>query len=267
MELIEMDLYFKETGNKESETIIFLHELNMASWMWYIQMESLPDYHCIVPDLPGHGESQDVVKFTAEDAAKQVIELIDQRSVNGKAHLVGVALGAQIILQILSRAPEVADKVLISGALINSTPTSESFHELLDYLLDVYIPVKDDHLSIGSYIRCYGIPKNQMGKYKMSTRVIKPETAFDIHKENILFEMPDNLDKFPNSVLVMAGEKDYSVIKRCTPEIADILPCSKAYLAPGVGHIWNLEAPELFNQVLRSFLSGKPLPDVLIKLG
>jgi pimeloyl-ACP methyl ester carboxylesterase len=267
MELIEMDLYFKETGDKESETIIFLHELNMAGWMWCRQTESLPDYHCIVPDLPGHGESQNIAKFTLDDAAKQVIELIDQRSLNGKAHLVGMAMGAQVILKILSRAPEVADRVFISGALINSTSPSESFHELLDYLLNVYIPVKDDHLSIGSYIRCYGIPKNQRGKYINSTQVIKPSTAFNVLKENILFEMPDNLDKFPNSVLVMAGEKDYSVIKRCALDIADKLPCSNAYLATGVGHIWNLEAPELFNQVLHSFLSGKSLPDVLIKLG
>jgi pimeloyl-ACP methyl ester carboxylesterase len=239
----------------------------MAGWMWCRQTESLTDYHCIVPDLPGHGESHNITNFTVDDAAKQVIELVGQRSVNGKAHLVGMALGAQVILQILSKAPELADKVLISGAMINSAPPSESFYELLNYLLDVYIPVKDEHLSIGSYIRCYGIPKNQREKYRNSTQVVKPETALNILKENILFEMPDNLDKLPNYALVMAGEKDYSVINRCTREIADILPCSNAYLAPGVGHVWNLEAPELFNQVLRSFLSGKPLPDVLIKLG
>lgn len=260
-----MDLYFKETGNKESETIIFLHELNMAGWMWDVQPENLPEYHCIVPDLPGHGESQDAGSFTIDDAANQVIELIEQKSVNGKAHLVGMALGAQVVLQILSRAPKVANRVFISGALTNSTPPSEPFNELLDYILEAYIPVKDHHLSIGSYIRCYGIPKDQRSKFTKSTRDINPESALNILKENLLFEMPDNLGDVPNSVLVIAGEKDCTVIKKCAQEIANKMHL-QAYLAPGVGHIWNLEAPELFNQVLRAFLSGNPLPDVLIKI-
>ena len=29
-----MDLYLKETGSRNAETIIFLHSSTMAGWMW-----------------------------------------------------------------------------------------------------------------------------------------------------------------------------------------------------------------------------------------
>lgn len=261
-----MNLYFKETGRNSAETIIFLHELNMAGWMWDMQVEAFPDYHCIVPDLPEHGKSINNRPFTIKSAVKQVIELFKEKAHNGRAHLVGISLGAQIILQILNNAPEMVDHAFISGALVNISKPSDAFLKLFNYLLDAYIPVKDHHLSIGSYIRCYGIPKNQRRNFITSTRVVKQDSAREILKENIFFKMPSKLDKTDVPVLVMAGEKDYTIIKESTQELVGILPNSRAFLAPGVGHIWNMEKPNLFNEVLRRWITGISLPDNLIEM-
>jgi hypothetical protein len=38
-----MDLYFKETGKNNDETIIFLHGGGIAGWMWDKQVESFHD--------------------------------------------------------------------------------------------------------------------------------------------------------------------------------------------------------------------------------
>ena len=260
-----MDLYFKETGRDNKETIIFLHELNMAGWMWDKQIEAFPDYHCIVPDLPEHGKSIDTPPFTIRSAAKQVIELIKETAHNGNAHLVGMSIGAQVILQIINDAPEMVDHAFISSVLVNKTTPSDTFLELFNYLLDAHIPIKDHHLSIGSYIRCYGIPKNERKNFMKSTRGIKPNSARDILKENILFKMPDKLDKADTPVLIIAGEKDFTIIKKSACELSSKLTNSRAFLTPEVGHVWNMENPELFNEVLRSYLAGF-LPDNLIEV-
>lgn len=261
-----MNLYCRETSENNMETIMFIHSENMAGWMWDEQVKALNDYHCIIPDLLEHGQSKDVQQFNIIDAADKLILLIKDRTHDGKAHLVGMSMGAQIILEILNKAPEVVDHALISGALINSNPQDETFLKLLNYIIRKYIPVKNDNLSIGSYIRSYHMPRNYRKNYRESTRIIPQDTAERIIRENILFEMPSNLASVDVPVLVMVGEKDYNVIKESARDLVNTLPNCEAYLAPGMGHMWNMESPELFNQVLRCWIRKKPLPDNLKKL-
>lgn len=104
-----------------------------------------------------------------------------------------MSLGAQLILQILSKAPEVVDHALISGVLVNKTTPTENFKKLLDYLLEVYIPPKNDNLSIGSYIRSYNMPRGLIRKFKESTHVISEDSSDRIIRENLLFERPAGL--------------------------------------------------------------------------
>ena len=259
-----MSLYTKETGKENDETLIFIHGENMAGWMWEEQVKAFPDFHCLVPDLPEHGESKEIAPFTIQKAADQIIEIFKDYT-NGRAQLVGISLGAQIILQILNDAPRRVDSAFISGVLVNNSQPNDTFLELFNYLIDSYIPVKDHPLSIGSYIRSYGIPKGQRKKYIKSTRVVKPDSAREILKENIFFKIPDKLDEVDVPVLVMAGEKDYTVIKESVQGLSNDLPNSRSFLVPGVGHVWNMENPELFNEILRGWITGSSLPDSLIE--
>jgi len=69
-------MYMQECGPTTSPTLVFLHVGGGAGWMWSPQVESLSrDFHCLVPDLPGHGRSAEM-PFTIADAAQQVATLI-----------------------------------------------------------------------------------------------------------------------------------------------------------------------------------------------
>jgi hypothetical protein len=41
---------------------------------------------------------------------------------------------------------------------------------------------------------------------------------------------------------------------------------AKGMMDPGVGHAWNLEAPDLFTQTVRSWISEAPLPGEVVLL-
>jgi pimeloyl-ACP methyl ester carboxylesterase len=255
-----MSLYFKEVGKGNSETIIFLHGGGIAGWMWDKQVEAFQDYHCIVPDLPEHGKSIEVGPFTMQGAADTIIDIIKNKAKNGKAHLVGISLGGQIIVQILSKAPEVVDHALISGTLVRSIPHTETFLKLLNYLIKAYEPVKDTDFFIKANMRTYNMPKSLFNEFKEATRQIKPDSLNRILKENMLYKMPDGLEKTEAPVLVMAGEKDYEIIKESARDLLNVLPNSKGAVALKVGHMWNIENPKLFNNVLRSWLKDEDLP-------
>jgi len=53
---------------------------------------------------------------------------------------------------------------------------------------------------------------------------------------------------------------------RAARELRQTLP-AKAVMAPGVGHIWNLEAPDLFTETVRAWVTDRPLPKELVEYG
>ncbi len=64
-------------------------------------------------------------------------------------------------------------------------------------------------------------------------------------------------------MLVMFGEKDYRIIKESADELLNVIPNSKGAVARKVGHMWNMEKPKLFNDVLRAWITDNPLFEVL----
>ncbi len=262
-----MEIYLKETGSKKDETIIFLHGGAMAGWMWDGQVKAFNDYHCIVPDLPEHGKSINLKPFTIIDSAEMISEIIQDHTKSGKAHLVGISLGSQIILQILSSYPELVDHALISGTLVRTIPHSEALLKLFDYAIKAYEPVKDTDFFIKANMRTYNMPKNLFDKFKESTILIKPDSLERILTENMFFKLPNNLEKVDAPVLVMAGEKDYKIVKESAKDLLKALKMSQGYMVPKLGHAWNLEDPNLFNWILRRWINNKAVKDDLIPLG
>jgi pimeloyl-ACP methyl ester carboxylesterase len=261
-----MDLYVKETGSKNAETIIFLHAGAMAGWMWDDQLKSFRDYHCIVPDLPEHGQSNEVKPFTIKNTAEIIMEIINKRALNGKANLVGISLGAQIIVQILSKAPQLVNRAFISGTLINTVPNSKTLLNLLDHTINEYAPVKDNDFFIKANMRTYNMPKDFFKEFKESTLLLKRDSLERILTENMLFKLPDGLEKVEAPILIMTGEKDYKIIKKSANDLLMSLPGSVGYMAPNVGHAWNLEDSKLFNLVLRRWISNGALKDALLPM-
>jgi pimeloyl-ACP methyl ester carboxylesterase len=257
-----MNLYIKETGLRNSKSIIFLHGCAMAGWIWDEQVRDLGEYHCIIPDLPEHGQSNNVKSFTIKKTAEIIIDLINNKTTNSEVNLVGISLGAQIVLQILSKSPELVDHVVISGTLVHNNTNIETRLKLLDYTVKTYEPVKNTEFFIKANMRTYNMPKNFFNKFKESTHIIKPDSLDRIFREHVTYKLPNDLENVQAPVLIITGEKDYKIITESAKDLLRSLPNSEGYIAPNVGHIWNLEDPKLFNSVMRQWIENKTLKRV-----
>jgi pimeloyl-ACP methyl ester carboxylesterase len=78
-----------------AKTIVFLHGGGVSGWMWKPQVDVLSSvYRCLIVDLPEHGKSRDEQPFTMEDSASRIAGIIRSHVRDGKAHVVGLSLGA-----------------------------------------------------------------------------------------------------------------------------------------------------------------------------
>ena len=63
--------------------------------------------------------------------------------------------------------------------------------------------------------------------------------------------------------LIAVGEKETIVAKRAAQKLVRSIPGAHGVLVTGAGHVWNLEAPALFADTVRAWITDSPLPAAL----
>jgi len=269
------DLYFEEFGPQDAPTIIFLHGGGAAGWMWDAQVTDLKErYHLLVPDLPEQGRSVSVKPFTHSNAAEEIADLISTRAHGQKAHGVGLSEGAQVLVELLSRAPETLQSALISSALLRPVPGSAVYTEdMLRWLyrFSMAAPLKkwDPWIRLNMKYSA-GIPERYFTQFKQSFQE-QTEEGF-VHLMSALhYRMPQGLERVKVPCLVIAGSKEYSAMKQSGRDLLTAIPGScgkfvflgrKASLANE--HNWVMTAPELFTTTLLNWIEGRSLPAELL---
>src|SRR5512146_3276528 len=108
-------LFTSESGAAENPAIVFLHGGGLSSRMWQPVIERLPEFYCLAPDLPEHGNSRSLAPFDLDDAARRVAEIIRLQVPGREAHLVGLSLGGAVALDIARIDPDVAGSIMVTG--------------------------------------------------------------------------------------------------------------------------------------------------------
>jgi 3-oxoadipate enol-lactonase len=249
------DIAYKEMG--EGETIVFLHGFcgSMEYWDKVTPILSR-DYHVIVIDLRGHGNSSTSdVPFTIDDMAKDIKEVLESLQV-GQFYLIGHSLGGYVTLSLVEHYPE----KMKGYALIHSTafPDSEEAktgrmiasksidRDGVKPFIDGLIPklFSDDSLiNLKEEVentRKIGYSTNsKAAQQTLLAMKARPDRNIVLEKKNI-------------PVLLVAGDHD------------KIIPVEKSFSVEGnhiltkiiseSGHMSMLEKPDTLVEVIREFL-------------
>ncbi len=68
------------------------------------------------------------------------------------------------------------------------------------------------------------------------------------------------------STLVAVGEHETLPAKQAARKLMTCLKQSQGIIVLGVSHIWNLQAPELFTEMVRAWIGQRPLTTIAEKL-
>lgn len=269
-------LAFDEYGSATTPTILFLHGGGGGRWMWQPQIERLVDYHLLVPDLPGHGDSVDIRLTSLEDCASRVAELIHEKAHGRKAHIVGLSLGAQVAVCLLAQSPDLVDHAVVSSALFKPLSCSWLYHpSFLGFLYRLSVmPYRYNRRWVQVSMKYWaGIPQAYFPQFFEAFNKLTEDQFVDIPRVGLNNRIPEELAEAHNSTLVLCGEKEYRVMQESTREIARSLPGGKAYqvaypkdVPMREQHIWSMTYPDLFTRTIRAWIEDRPLPIEIIPI-
>ena len=267
-----MALYARESGPGDAPSIVLLHGGGASGWTWQLQLEHLGDYHCLVPDLPEHGKSLAEGPFSIKGAAEQVLSLIRERTHGGRAHVVGLSLGGQVAAQILASGPEVVDHAILSGTSVRLMPGMAIFSrpamvKLTEAIVRLWWPFRDRAFWVHANMKYYSIPPRFEPEYREELCQFTPGALMRITVgESLRFRLPPGIGRAQAPTLVVVGQREYGVVYQSARDLVAALPHAHGCIAARVGHNWSLEAPELFTQMIRAWITDQPLPAELLPL-
>jgi pimeloyl-ACP methyl ester carboxylesterase len=249
-----VDLFLRESGPVGAPVILFLHGGEYSGRSWRPVVEQLPQYRCLVPDLPQHGESPQRGPFKMSGAAAAVAELVRSRVGTGRVHLVGFSLGAQVGAQLLATAPELIDRAVLCGAIINAMPGVR----LTQFLMRVTARISRS-VTMRRNARVE-IPSADIDHYREDMRLMPATQVARLVEAVTGFTLPEGLDKSNSPALFVAGSKEIRLVRSSAAALAQRMPNGVEGVAIGMDHDWPLRYPDLFARTVDGWLSGTALP-------
>lgn len=224
---------YKEYGLKNKDIIILLHGGGL-SWRNYIDEIGLleDEFHIVIPILDGHSDS-DTNFISIENNASEIINFINE-NYNGKVKLIGgLSLGGQVLLEILSRNPNICEYAVIESALV--IPMKFTYKMIEPIFNLTYGLTKKSWFSKLQF-KNLKIKNSLYDLYYEDTCKISKNNLIAFMKSNSSYELKDTLSRTRAKVLILVGSKERSIMKKSAVKIAELIPNSELEILQGYYH-------------------------------
>jgi pimeloyl-ACP methyl ester carboxylesterase len=247
-------LHVDESGPRGSESIVFLHGGNVSGWMWGPQRDALPEYHQLVPDMPGFGLSNDVPWRSMAETADRIAAIIRERACEGRAHVVGLSLGAVVGALLVARHPQVMRSAVLSGAPLRG------LGPVMSWVARAQLRLWQNTAYWSTMGRGYHLEEDALKAFIEGGIGIDPRSARRM-TEQVNAGMLGEIDGFDDSPVPILGVAGGGESRTVTGALRYFLraPSAEVRLAPKMHHVWNAEDPELFTAMVRTWIvEGRP---------
>lgn len=247
-------IHIIEAGNSSNPAILFLHGSPLSSRMWRMQMEELQsEYYCLAPDLPGHGKSASEPFESAKVVAEKIAAIVVEKVPSKRAHVVGLSFGGVIAQAMLTHTPAVLNKVILSGTSARLSPFMMKIQELNKPFFKF---LKPEQLAALVAMQ-FAIPRQFQEEFKQDFREFSAP-AFSQMMDS--YGMIEALAGVTIPFLAVAGGRETFVAKDMVRTLIKGAPQAVGGIVKDAGHVWNLQFPRLFSDMVRAFINEQPLP-------
>jgi pimeloyl-ACP methyl ester carboxylesterase len=134
----EVDIFYREAGNKNNPTILLLHGFPSSSHMYRDLITNLSaDYHLIAPDYPGFGQSSSpspaTYHYSFDNLASTINHFIDQLALK-KFSLYVHDYGGPVGFRIATQRPELIQALIVQNANAYVEGLGDALQPLVAYI-------------------------------------------------------------------------------------------------------------------------------------
>ncbi len=252
-------MVFHTMGLDIGPTVVLLHGAGLSAWAYRPIAERLADdYHIVLPVIDGYAEAADQPFESIEASAQKLLDWIDAHQ-HGHVHaLGGLSLGAQIVVEALSRRPDVADYAWIESALVRPMPLVAA---LAAPMARMSYGLISREWFARQQARALCVPDAMFPDYFRDSRKLSLQSLIRTLRSNASYRIPAGLAQCRAKTLVLAGMREPGALYRSAQLLCKTLPHSLLWLEEGKHGEFCLQQPEDYATVLSLHLNGSLMQD------
>jgi pimeloyl-ACP methyl ester carboxylesterase len=196
---------------------VLVHGIGMGRSVFAELADHLDDSEVIALDLPGYGEAPEPPRVLTMERSADLVAQFLRRRVGRPAVLIGHSMGAQVVVEVAARHPEVVDRVVLIGPTVD--PSARTAAQQLWRLLRDIAVESPRVIAVGAreYVRA---GPHLRAKFR-AMLVHRPEDTFP---------------RVTAPALVLRGEDDIVAPPEWCRAIVAALPDGRLVEVPGHGH-------------------------------
>lgn len=256
-------LAYQIDGDPNGDWVTFIPGIANDIHFWDEQVSYLAtDFRILRFDLPGHGNSPDRGAYSFQMLSESILALWDAIGIK-KAHVVGLGFGGSTALSLASIKPERAISLTACCCRARMTP---DFAQAWKQRLQIAENEGIEAIVESTAQRWFTPSFQQSNKQTLaSTRdmIRRMELAGYRHAIHafLQLEIEFQVDRIGAPTLLIGGGADQRGGPRdVMAALARKIKNARHDVIEGVGHLVNLEAPQVFNLMLSDFLREKRSP-------
>ncbi len=256
-------MHYQEYGDKNATLMVFLHGGGVSSWMWDRQIQYFKHYHCVTFDLPEQGKSNNMKGFSIKNSAERMIELIGEIGSGKEVIVIGFSLGAQVAVQMLSMNSNLITYAMINSALVRPVSIVK---KLINPAVKLTFPLTKIKSFSKYQAKSLFVGEEYFDTYYKESSNMKCDTLIRILEENMSFTLPEEFYKVKSKILVTVGEKERSIMIKSAKDIVSANTNCTGIIMPNIGHGISFINPNLFNQIIETWIQNDHLPKDMIRI-
>jgi len=239
--------------------LLFVHGVGSTAAIWDRQLEAFaPVARCAALELRGNGAQRIEPKpsaITREGYALDAIAALDSLG-EDPVVLVGCSLGGVVAFEMMARVPERIAGLVLVGSFA-CYPNARAYVEKILAALDAAGDMPTFARARAALLSLP--PERERETVEQMSRKARPSYEAAT-RATWTGDYRALLPEIAVPTLVVVGERDGIAPRALSEEIASGIRGAQLIELPGAGHVANADAPDAFNALLASFLSGVRAP-------
>ncbi len=245
----------------DGPVLLFLHGIGGNQDSFDDQLPHFADrYMAVAWDMPGYGATPlPAEPLTFDLLADAAASVIDALAVE-QAHVVGHSMGGMVAQTLVKRHPGRVASLVLSGT---SPAFGKPGGDWQEQFLAARLKPLDEGKTPADFADVlvdgmWGDNGDAAAKARAarSMKALAADSYRAALKCIVTFDERDNLPNIACPTLCLAGEKDTNAAPSVMEKMAAKIPGCAYHCMPGVGHLANVERPDLFNAAIDAFLEG-----------
>jgi pimeloyl-ACP methyl ester carboxylesterase len=263
MELVELAglrVAFERVGTGPTAVVLLHGYVGDGPATWRDQLDALADGYAVVAwDAPGAGGSADPRESLGMSGYADCLAAFIAALGLDRPHLVGLSFGGALAIAVASRHPGIARSlVVVSGyaGWAGSLPPDVAEQRLAQALtLSELTPSEFVDTLLPTMFSTVPNPAT-VERFAASMRAFHP-LGFRAMARASAEDLRDDLPRIDVPTLLVCGDQDVRAPLPVAEHLHAAVAGSTLIVLPGVGHVCNLEAPESFNNTVRTWLTDR----------